>query len=317
MQIKKTVFMFCGQGSQYFQMGRSLFDDNAAFRGWMLKLDRIVERAAGRSVLHDLYAKDRSWSDSMDQTVLSHPAIFMVEYCLAQALIEAGIRPDATMGVSLGAFAAAATSGCIEVEDALTAVLSHALALEASCERGGMTAVLADPRLFTEAWLSDNCALAAVNFSGHFVVSAPLPALAHIEVDLRSRQVTHQRLPVEFAYHSEWIDGARHEFEAVSRSLRFRNAEIPMMCCASATLTACPSSDYLWQATRRQIRFHEAAAVMERDGPFRYVDVGPGGTLATFMKYCVAPNSTSSCHAVMSPFGRDAGNFNAITALRH
>src|SRR5690349_11489627 len=87
----KTVFMFSGQGSQYFQMGKELFNKNDTFRTWMVRLDEIARRLAGRSVIETLYSEAHRKADRFDCTLLTHPAIFMVEYSLAQTLMQAGL----------------------------------------------------------------------------------------------------------------------------------------------------------------------------------------------------------------------------------
>src|SRR5436190_1548109 len=103
--------MFSGQGSQCFHMGRDLFRKNDTFREWMVRLDEIAQRSSGRSVLDTLYSDGKGKGDPFDRTVLTHPAIFMTEYSLAQSLIHAGVHPDMVLGVSLGSFAAAAVAG--------------------------------------------------------------------------------------------------------------------------------------------------------------------------------------------------------------
>ncbi|MBZ5525861.1 MAG: acyltransferase domain-containing protein, partial [Acidobacteriia bacterium] len=110
----KTVFMFSGQGSQYFQMGRGLYDNNKTFREWMIRLDGIARDLCGRSVIEALYSDAQRRADPFERTLLTHPAIFMVEYSLAQSLICSGVLPDMVLGVSLGSFAAAAVAGFID-----------------------------------------------------------------------------------------------------------------------------------------------------------------------------------------------------------
>lgn len=130
MSASRTVFMFSGQGSNYFQMGRELFDRNQAFRDSMLQLDAVVRRAAGMSVIEILYGPGQK-TEVFDRTVLTHPAIFMVEYALAQTLMRAGVVPDVVLGTSLGSFAAAALAGFADVEEMLEIVIRQAQALEA------------------------------------------------------------------------------------------------------------------------------------------------------------------------------------------
>ncbi|HET9483946.1 MAG TPA: acyltransferase domain-containing protein, partial [Xanthomonadales bacterium] len=131
--MKKTVFLFSGQGSQHFQMARALFEHEPVFRRWMLRLDGVVRDLADESVVEALYDDANDRSAAFDRLALTHPAIFMVEYALARALIDAGVEPDMTLGTSLGSFAAAAVAGFVDPEHALAAVVQQAAALETCC----------------------------------------------------------------------------------------------------------------------------------------------------------------------------------------
>src|SRR6266545_1104130 len=275
MDLNATVFMFSGQGSQYFQMGRELYDCDATFREWMIRLDGIAQELSGRSVIETIYSDARGKGDIFDRTLMTHPAIFMVEISLAQSLIQSGVRPDMVLGASLGSFAAAAVAGFISVEDALTAVTGQAIALEECCEPGGMIAVLADPALFAEDFLSGRSELAAVNFSSHFVVSARRAELAEIEAALMRRNIGYQRLPVSFPFHSQWMERAKAAFESFMQSIRRKQGWLPMACCDQAAILSELSDDYFWNVVRRPIRFRETIARLEQQGASRYIDVGP------------------------------------------
>ena len=311
--MQQTVFLFSGQGSHYLHMGKRMFDENAVFRHWMVSLNRTAQRHGDFSVLDALYPPEKVGGAPFDRTRVTHPAIFMVEYSLAQALIHAGVQPDSTLGVSVGSFAAAAVAGLIDAHDALIAVMGQAAALERSCEPGGMLAVLGDPRLFAEPFLAECCALAAVNFKSHFVVSGRVAGLAAVERELLSRRVTFQRLPVSYAFHSQWIDGARREFLPYLRALTSGKGKMPMMCCERAAELSELPDEYFWQTARQPMRFRESAQRLEQGGFRRYIDVGPAGTLATLLKYILPPKSQSSIHSILTPFGRDLVNFSALT----
>jgi bacillaene synthase trans-acting acyltransferase len=310
--------MFSGQGSQYFQMGRALYDGHDAFRQWMVRLDDIARRSSGRSVIESLYSDAHGKGDPFERTLLTHPAIFMVEYSLAQCLIHAGVWPDMVLGVSLGSFAAAAVAGFIDVEDALTAVIRQAIALEECCEPGGMTAVLADPALFAADFLSGRSELAAVNFSSHFVVSARRTELAEVEAALKKHNVGYQHLPVSFPFHSQWIDKAKGPFASFMRPIPCKPGRLPLVCCDQMAILSDLSEDFFWNVVRRPIRFRETVARLEQQGARRYVDVGPAGTLATFLKYRMPANTGSTVHAILTPFGADQKNLAAtLASMRH
>jgi acyl transferase domain-containing protein len=314
MPLSETVFMFSGQGSQYFHMGKALFDGNDIFRDWMIRLDDVARELSGRSVIETLYSSAHSKADPFDRTLSTHPAIFMVQYSLAQCLIQVGVVPDRVLGVSLGTFTAATVAGFIAVEDALSAVLRQAMVLEEYGEPGSMTAVLADPVMFSEDFIQGQSELAAVNFSSHFVISAKSTDLANIEAVLRKRSVNHQRLAVSFPFHSQWIDKAQAPFESFMRSVRCKQGRLPLVCCDQAAILSDLPVNHFWKVVRRPIRFRETIARLEEQGPRRYIDVGPAGTLATFLKYGMPATTQSTVHAILTPYGSDQKNFAALLA---
>ena len=310
LSTPQTVFMFSGQGSQHFQMAKELFAVNERFRETLIRMDRVAQPLVGQSVIEAIYSASRS--DPFDRTLLTHPAIFMVEYSLSQCLIHGGVTPDLTLGASLGSFAAATLAGCMDPEEALTAVIRHAMALEASCKPGGMLAVLADPALFQEEFMREHSELAAINFSKHFVVSATPVGLDKIEAVLRRREITHQRLPVSFAFHSRWIEEARLPLESCVSSVRMTQGQLPLLGCHDLVTRTELSADFFWGAVRQPIRFREAIAQLEREGSHRYIDVGPSGTLATFLKYGLPAGSASTAHAILTPWGQDQKNLTTL-----
>jgi bacillaene synthase trans-acting acyltransferase len=167
------VFMYSGQGSQYYQMGRSLFEENNIFRTAMLKADQLYQDMTGSSVLKILYADQNTLGLPFIETLVTHPAIFMIEYALTEVLFSLNIRPNLVLGSSLGEFAAMVTAGVLSFETALTTVIKKAQILQQYCPPGGMMAILHNVELFdTHAWLYENAELAAINFDSHFVIAA-------------------------------------------------------------------------------------------------------------------------------------------------
>lgn len=314
MSAAKTVFMFSGQGSQYYQMGKPLFDGDDIFREHMLRLDSMAHKLSGKRVLEAIHAGSKA--DAFDRTLLTHPAIFMTEYALALRLIDAGIEPDLTLGASLGSFAAATVAGCMSEEDAMAAVIEQAKSFEDSCERGGIIAILEEPAFYEdEAFLHAHSEMAGVNFDRHFAVAARQSDLDAIEAELKRRSVTHQRLAVSFAFHSRWIDNAQAQFCAFMRTLPLKPATRPVVCCDRATtLGPILPDEFFWSVVRRPIRFRDTIAQLERQDTHRYIDVGPSGTMATFVKYALPESSASTGHAVLTPYGHDRRNLDALLA---
>jgi acyl transferase domain-containing protein len=201
----------------------------------------------------------------------------------------------------------------------MRALLRQATALDTCCEPGGMLAVLADPALFAEDFLQQHSELAGINFASHFVVAARQERLAEIEAGLKRRNVTHQRLPVSRAFHSQWIDEAQAPFKSFMRSVRLKRGHLPLVCCDRAVTLSDLPQDYFWSVVRRPIRFHDTMMALEHDTDAsqtaqRYIDVGPAGTLATFLKYGLPTTSRSTMHSILTPFGQDQKNLATLLA---
>lgn len=303
MHSKRTVFMFSGQGSQYFQMGRSLFDADATFNRHLRQLDECVKDVCGRSVIDLIYHEGRSKSDDFSDFELSGPAIFMVQLALARTLVQSGLEPSLTLGASMGCYAALALGGALEPEEVLVTLIRQARGLNELCPRGVLLSVLGPVQLHEREPLRSNCDIAAINFDGHFVIATTHDRLPIIEAHLNAEGKVFQRVAVAFPFHSHWIDPARKIFESASQANR--DLGIPMACCARAEILRSTHSDYFWEVVRTPIRFGSTLAMLERQEPAFYVDIGPSGTLATFVKYGLQRSSSSVAVPTLTPFGGD------------
>ena len=122
MSRRSVVFMFSGQGSQYYQMGRAFFDENPTFRRILLELDDVATPLLGRSIVDVLYNDGRRKDEPFNKLKLTSAAIFMVEYALAKTLMNDGIHPDCLLASSMGIYAAAAIAAAIDPGEALGAL---------------------------------------------------------------------------------------------------------------------------------------------------------------------------------------------------
>ncbi|WP_158300909.1 acyltransferase domain-containing protein [Chromobacterium sp. ATCC 53434] len=307
----KVVFLCGGQGAQYFQMGKELFGANAAFRACLLRGEEIFHGVAGESLLDVIFDPCRRKSDSFDQLEYTHPAIFLIQYALAQALAERGLTPDLVVGCSLGEFAAAAISGLAEFEDALVAVMEQADRIVRHCDEAGMTAILDGVELFdAEPALFADCELAAVNYARHFVISASRPVLARVEKALQARNALHQRLPVRYGFHSSWIalpDSAR-----AGLALKPAQARVPIWSSAAMAPVSRFDADHGWRVLRSPIRFAETLQSIPNHAGHVYVDLSPSGTLSAFARNVLGVQSQRAIFAAMSPYGNDAQVFDAM-----
>ena len=317
MTRKPVVFLFSGQGSQYYQMGRGLYDSQSVFRNWMNRLDEIASPKIGQSIVSYLYDSQRSPSDPFERILFNHPALFMVEYSLAQAVMDLGIQPNYLIGASMGEFVAAAVSGAISAEDAISVLIEQARLFEEKLPSGGMLAILADVQLYDNTpEIHQNAELAGIHYNSHFVVSGRSDRLDSIETYLRDRNIIFLRLPVGFAFHSSEIDFIQNPFEKLHDKVSFGKPSIPIRSCATGEMLDRVDPSHLWTVIREPVRFKEIIETIKLRNETVFIDLGPTGTLANFLKCILTAEARTNIISVMSPYGAGADNLNVLKYLQ-
>lgn len=312
---KPIVFMFSGQGSQFYQMGKELFNQCPIFHSWMVKMDDIIKEQTGMSVIKELYGSKEKW-ERFDRTFFTHPAIFMVEYALAQVLLDRGIVPDYVLGTSLGEYTAAAVAGVIRVKAAIECLLTQAALLEEYCINSGMLAIVYDPKLYYEnPVLFKNIEFAALNYDSHFVVAGESESLAKISDFLKDKEIIHQLLPVSFGFHSSYIDAIQAKYTSFLAKMSFHKPVFPFISSLNGEqLTELPVN-YFWDVVRKPIQFQKAIWQLEKKHECIYLDLGPSGSLANFVKNNLECNSGSQYYPIITLFNQELKNLRRIEAL--
>lgn len=313
---KSLVFLFAGQGSQFFQMAKSLYFKHPSFQQWMLKLNQIVLDAGAESILDKIYDESKGRNEYFERLQYTHPAIFMVEYSLAQILLEEGISPAHVLGASLGEFTAAAVAGVVEAGELLQMLIHQAKIIESKCQPGGMIAIIHNARLYHEETLiHKNSELAAVNYDSHFVIAGAAEKLREIETFLKSASVLYQRLPVLYGFHSSGIDSGAGEFKNYLNQKIFLKPRLSFI----SSLHGCSVGDlhqeHFWDVVRKPVHFRNALEELENMGHHTYLDLSPGGTLAGFAKRNLSRNSVSDTYSIITPFHQDLKNLETIAKL--
>ncbi|GAA2614035.1 ACP S-malonyltransferase [Streptomyces axinellae] len=299
-----TVFMFAGQGSQFYGMGRELRTAHPVFEHTLRSLDTMFADAGLPGQLDELYRTDRSPRDSFDRFAHTHPAILMVELGLLDVLLAEGITPDCVLGTSLGEYAAATAAGVLDREDLTRAVTAQVRLTEDLCPPGGMLAVLADATRFDpEQPRWRGLELAAVNYARHFVVSGAPDALDAAERALSAEGTACQRLPVRYAFHSAQVDAVAEPYRRMMADIPLSAPKVDLVSCATGAVTDEVTPEHMWNTVRGPIRFQDAVRTLEaRHDGVRYIDLGPSPTLANFAVQSFSTGSGARAGALLHPF---------------
>jgi len=181
--------MFPGQGSQYVDMGRQLYETESVFRAHVDICAELLAPKLGLDLRRTLYpSEDRAEEASkrLNRTLVAQPALFTVEYAMAQLLMSWGIKPQAMIGHSVGEYVAACLAGVFSLDDGLALIAARGRLMD-ELPVGAMLAV---PLAVEEVkpLLSDAIALAAHNGPGLCVLSGREGALQQLEERLREKR---------------------------------------------------------------------------------------------------------------------------------
>lgn len=282
---RSVVFMFSGQGSQYVNMALELYQSEPTFREEIDLCAEILQPHLGLD-LRDLLYPDQDQAEEatelLKQTSMTQPALFVIEYALAQLWMSWGIHPAATIGHSIGEYVAACIAGVFSLEDALSLVAARGKMMQ-QMPPGSMLAVPLSEREL-QPYLGNGLSLALINGPSRCVVSGTGEAIDGLEKQLAAQGVEGRRLHTSHAFHSEMMEPVLDAFAALVKKVTLNPPEIPYVSNVTGTwITAEQATDpnYWAKHLRQTVRFAEGLQKLFQDGEQILLEVGPGRTLST------------------------------------
>jgi len=124
----RVIFMFSGQGAQYVNMARELYEVEPTFKQHVDTCAQILVPLLNLDIRQILFPHEQQIeeaSQQLQQTAITQPALFVIEYALAQLWREWGVHPEAMIGHSIGEYVAATIAGVFSLEDALAVVATR------------------------------------------------------------------------------------------------------------------------------------------------------------------------------------------------
>jgi acyl transferase domain-containing protein len=286
--MREAAFMFPGQAAQHANMGLGLYKIESVFRENVDLCSEILLPHLPLDLRDILYPDEREIdraAQTLNQTHITQPALFTIEYALAQLWISWGIKPQAFIGHSIGEYVAATLAGVFSLEDALSLVAYRGRLMQ-ELPAGVMLAVHI-PEAEIEPLLNGNLSLAAVNGPSLCVLSGEAVHVEELERQLSRRNLSGRRLSTSHAFHSAAVEPLLVEFTHQVSGIQLNEPDIPYLSNVTGTwIKACEATDpaYWARQMRQTVRFAEGIRELLQNPDRILLEVGPGHTLSWLAK---------------------------------
>ncbi|PYF76881.1 polyketide synthase [Pedobacter nutrimenti] len=223
------VFMFPGQGAQYLDMGKDLYDSNPVFKQAMDECAELLRVELGQNILEVIYPVhcDQAAQQKLMNTRYSQPALFSIGYALGKTWMSWGIYPTALIGHSIGEFVAAYFSGIFSLKDALKLIAARGRMMSELPE-GSMLSVRADATLI-KTYLSAEISLAAINSPQLCVLAGSKEAIVALSRALNEKEIINRLLDTSHAFHSYMMDPVVDPFQDLLKEIHFNEPLLPIV----------------------------------------------------------------------------------------
>jgi acyl transferase domain-containing protein len=310
---RTVAFMFPGLGEQYIGMAQELYQEEPIFKQAVDRCSELLMSHLDVDLRGILYPTDLSKTQGhaataldmrtllarpaaasagqLKQTALAQPTMFMIEYALAQLLIQWGIQPQAMIGYSLGEYVAACLAGVLTLEDALLLVARRAQLIQ-SLPAGGMLAV-ALSQAAVQPYLTEQVSLAVINGPLMSVLAGPYDTLNNVKSQLEAQGIATRSLETTHAFHSTMLESIREDLTDLVKQVILREPQIPYISNVTGTwITAEQATDPAYWAQHMCQTVHFAAGIEQilQDPHLLLLEVGPGQSLGSFVRQHPACN---------------------------
>ena len=290
LRAPDVAFLFTGHGSQYPDMGRQLYDTSDVFRDAIDRCEQFLAPLLDRPLTTILY--DAASEALLASMAHAQPAVFAVEFALAQTWQSWGVRPTIVAGHSVGEYVAAVVAGVMSLEDGLRLVAGRGRLMASLPADGEMATVFAsEERVRAALGAGDGLvSIAAVNGPESIALSGTGGRLRRVLDELRADGIQVRPLAIPIAAHSPQIDPILDEFESVAASVQYNPPHLDVVSGMTGDLAAgddLVTAQYWRRHLRQPVRFADAFHAIHDRGVRAFVEIGPHPTLLNMARHIV------------------------------
>ena len=282
--MSKIAFIFPGQGAQKDGMGKDFYEGTETGKA---VFDRASE-LLGFSMPELCFTEN----DRLDITEYTQAAMVTTSIAMMKVLMEeTGIRPDVAAGLSLGEYCALYAAGVMSADDAITTVRKRGILMQEAVPVGigAMAAVLAMDAEKIEEVLKDipDAWIANYNCPGQIVISGKKEAIELACEKLKEAGAKRTiMLNVSGPFHSGMLKEAGEKLGEFLDGVEIGRPEIPYVANVTASYVTEKEEvkDLLAKQVSSSVRWEQSVRAMLADGVDTFIEIGPGKTLAGFIK---------------------------------
>jgi len=283
----EVVFMFPGQGSQYVNMGRELYENEPVFTDAVNECIGLLQDTPHTKILDIMYpaVDDDAATENITDTFYTQPAIFILEYAMAKLWMSWGIQPAVLTGHSIGEFVAAHLAGIFDLKDALKLISARAK-MVSEMAKGSMLAVRLEAAQLQDI-LPKNLSISAINTSKLCVVAGPIDEVAEFSVQLAEKNIPARLLQTSHAFHSAMMDDIVVPFEAIVKTVKLNPPVKPIVSTVTGKwMSGAEATDPAYWANhlRNTVRFADAIDTIAEDENRLWIEIGPGNILGNLAR---------------------------------
>ena len=281
--MSKIAFIFPGQGAQACGMGKDFYEQTETGK-------RIFDKATelmGFSMPELCFEEN----DRLDITEYTQAAMVTASIAMMRVLEEKGIKPDVAAGLSLGEYCALAAAGVMSDEDAIRTVRQRGILMQEAVPvgEGAMAAILAlDAAAIEEVTgAMEGVWIANYNCPGQIVISGEKAAVEEACEKLKAAGAKRAvMLNVSGPFHSGMLADAGERLGEVLSQVELHEPQIPYVANVTAQYvkSAAEVKELLTRQVSSSVRWQQSVEAMIADGVDTFIEIGPGKTLAGFMR---------------------------------